>query len=74
MGATTGPYASPGPTSGPYSGSDDRISVTLTRREWHEIKAVLGEMWSGPQDVLWDQLERLERRHEPDVFGCDFYR
>ena len=56
------------------------LSVRLTRKQWRAVHAAIGEMWSGPQDVLWEQLDKLlaqrpkQQHHEPDVFGCDFYR
>lgn len=75
MGATTGPYASPGPATGPYSGANSgdnmRITVTLTRKQWREILAAIGGMESGPQDVLWDALEDLGDDRTP---GQERYR
>lgn len=62
MGATSGPYASPGPTTGPYSGpnsgDDMRLTMTLTRKQWREIKAAIGELEPTRAVVaLWDELD-----------------
>lgn len=35
---------------------DERISITLTRKQWREIKAALS-VWSDAQGVLWDELD-----------------
>lgn len=59
---------------------EELMTVRLTRKQWRAIHAAIGDMWSGPQDVLYDKLDGLlaqpskERQYEPDVFGCDFYR
>ena len=39
---------------------EELLAVRLTRREWREIKAAVGEMVSGPQDVLWDRLDAMD--------------
>lgn len=38
----------------------ERLNVNLTRAQWREIKQVIGHMWSGPQDVLYDRLDQMD--------------
>lgn len=43
---------------------DDNDAREAIRREWPLLAEALDELPPAPE----------ERRYEPDVFGCDFYR
>jgi hypothetical protein len=36
---------------------DERLSITLTVKQWRDIKAVIGELQSGPEVALYDALD-----------------
>lgn len=44
---------------------DEQLTVTLTRAEWRGVKGAIGDMWSGPQDVLWDRLDEMDLIGKP---------
>jgi hypothetical protein len=54
---------------------DVRISITLTRRQWRAIKAEIGDLWSGANDVLWEELDSrdLEPAPPPTIVTNESY-
>lgn len=45
---------------GPVFSDEDLLSITLTRRQWRAIKAEIGDFWSGANDVLWEELDKVD--------------